>query len=105
MHFIEYYKNGKIVSKIITSYIGDPYYSISPNPVMQRAILRGDLEVENWSILTLAHRLQAAAMGLPFYPTNSIAGSSEDATPGTRTSYIESIKLYSTLYMVEKYAK
>ena len=38
-------------------------------------------------------------------PTNSVAGSSEDATPSTRTSYIESIKLYSTLSMVEKYAK
>ncbi len=38
-------------------------------------------------------------------PTNSVVGSSEDATPSTRTSYIESIKLYSTLSMVEKYAK
>ena len=38
-------------------------------------------------------------------PTNSVVGSSEDATPSTRTSYIESIKLYSTLSMVEKYAR
>ena len=38
-------------------------------------------------------------------PTNSVAGSLEDAKPSTRTSYIESIKLYSTLSMVEKYAR
>ena len=38
-------------------------------------------------------------------PTNSVVGSSEDAKPSTRTSYIESIKLYSTLSMVEKYAR
>ena len=38
-------------------------------------------------------------------PTNSVAGISEDARPSTRTSYIESIKLYSALSMVEKYAK
>ncbi|MDY6880814.1 MAG: CoA-transferase [Thermodesulfobacteriota bacterium] len=67
---------GRIFSKIICSYAGDPYYSPSPNVAVQRAIKRGHLDIENWSILSLPLRLQAAAMGLPFFPTHSILGSS-----------------------------
>ncbi|MDY6911442.1 MAG: CoA-transferase [Chloroflexota bacterium] len=68
--------HGRIVSKIICTYVGDPYYAPSPNLVVQRAIQRGHLDIECWSVLTLPLRLQAAAMGLPFFPTNSIMGSS-----------------------------
>jgi hypothetical protein len=55
----------------------------------------------------------AAAGGIGYFgisamspkATNSVVESSTESSPSTRTSYIESIKLYSTLSMVEKYAK
>ena len=68
--------HGGIVSKIITSYFGDPYYTPGPNAVFQRSLQDGSLKAEHWSILTLPLRLQAAAMGVPFLPTRSILGSS-----------------------------
>jgi len=67
--------HGGIVRKIITSYCGDPYYAPSPNRVYLQAFKDGRLEIENWSIYTIALRLQAAALGVPFLPTHSLVGS------------------------------
>jgi len=67
--------HGGLVKKNITSYCGDPYYTISPNGVFQRAWKNNQVEIENWTILTLTLRLKAAAMGVPFTTTNSIIGS------------------------------
>ena len=63
---------GKIVSKMITSYFGDPYFVPSPNRVFQRAYKDGILDIEHWSIFTITLRIQAAAMGLPFLPSHSL---------------------------------
>ncbi|MFZ5631507.1 MAG: CoA-transferase [Bacillota bacterium] len=68
--------HGGLVKKIITSYCGDPYHTPGPNGVYQRAFREGTVEIENWSILTLPLRLKAAAMGVPFTTTRSLAGSS-----------------------------
>lgn len=66
----------KLARKTITSYLGDAYPSPSPNPVFQRAYEEGQLEIEHWSLLSLVQRLQAGAMGLEFFPTRSLIGSS-----------------------------
>ena len=66
---------GGLVSRIASSFIGDPYPTPGPNPVFQRAFLQGSVTFENWSILSLTLRLMAAAQGLPFLPTHSIVGS------------------------------
>jgi acyl CoA:acetate/3-ketoacid CoA transferase alpha subunit len=67
---------GKLVKKIITSYAGDVYPSPGPNPVIQKAYLSGEVEFENWTMLTIPQRLLAGAMGWGFTPTRSLVGSS-----------------------------
>lgn len=65
-----------LVRKAITTYLGDAYPSPGPNPVFQRAYQEGKLEIEHWSLLSLVQRLQAGAMGVEFFPTRSLIGSS-----------------------------
>lgn len=67
---------GKLVKKIITSFAGDGYPSPGPNPVVQKAYLSGEVEFENWTMLTIPQRLLAGAMGWGFIPTRSLVGSS-----------------------------
>ena len=67
---------GRLVKKIIASFIGDVYPSSGPNPVAQRAYLSGEVEFENWTMLTIPQRLLAGAMGWSVVPTRSILGSS-----------------------------
>ncbi|MFC1890467.1 CoA-transferase [Thermodesulfobacteriota bacterium] len=66
---------GGLVRRVASSFIGDPYPTPGANPVFQRAFREGMVEFENWSILSFTQRLMAAAMGLPWMPTTSIAGS------------------------------
>jgi len=61
---------------LLASYLGDSYPfpgTKSPHP---EVFCRGKVEFEEWSMLTLTQRLAAGAMGLPFFPTRSLAGSS-----------------------------
>src|SRR5215468_2202776 len=67
---------GKLVRKVITGYSGDTFPNFTPNPWFARAYERGDVEVEHWSFLAFAQRLEAAARGLPGIVTRSIVGSS-----------------------------
>jgi len=63
-----------LVSKLITSYVGDVYPRPGISPIFQRAVDNG-LEIEQWSLMSLCLRLYAGALGLKFIPTNSILGS------------------------------
>ncbi|MFX0125289.1 MAG: CoA-transferase, partial [Candidatus Hodarchaeota archaeon] len=65
---------GGLVSKLITSYVGDVYPRPGVSPIFQRAVDKG-LEIEQWSLMALCLRLYAGALGLKFIPTNSILGS------------------------------
>lgn len=67
---------GGLVRKVVTAYSGDSFPTYTPNPVFQRAYAAGDVEVEHWSFLSLAQRLEAAARGLPAVVTGSVRGSS-----------------------------
>jgi len=67
---------GRLAKRIITSYIGDVYPSPGPNPVAQKAYLSGEVQFENWTMLTIPERLLAGAMGWSVIPTRSIVGSS-----------------------------
>jgi acyl CoA:acetate/3-ketoacid CoA transferase alpha subunit/acyl CoA:acetate/3-ketoacid CoA transferase beta subunit len=64
-----------LVTRLITSYHGDIYPTPGPNPIVQRAWAGGALEIQEWTVLTMAQRLWAGAMGLPFIPTRSLRGS------------------------------
>lgn len=67
---------GRLAKKIIASFIGDVYPTPGPNPVAQKAYLSGEVEFENWTMLTIPQRLLAGAMGWSVIPTRSIVGSS-----------------------------
>ena len=68
--------HGGLVKKAITSFAGHTYPSPKPCRTVQKAVRKGRLEIENWSIRTLIQRLLAAALGLGFLPTRSLIGSS-----------------------------
>jgi acyl CoA:acetate/3-ketoacid CoA transferase alpha subunit/acyl CoA:acetate/3-ketoacid CoA transferase beta subunit len=67
---------GGMVRKVVTAYSGDTFPTYTPNPVFQQGYASGAVEVEHWSILTFAQRLEAAARGLPAIVTGSLEGSS-----------------------------
>jgi acyl CoA:acetate/3-ketoacid CoA transferase alpha subunit/acyl CoA:acetate/3-ketoacid CoA transferase beta subunit len=67
---------GGLVRRVITGYSGDTFPNFTPNPVFARAYERGEVDVEHWSFLAFAQRLEAAARGLPAMVTRSIGGSS-----------------------------
>jgi acyl CoA:acetate/3-ketoacid CoA transferase alpha subunit/acyl CoA:acetate/3-ketoacid CoA transferase beta subunit len=67
---------GGLVKKVVTTYSGNSFPTYNPNPIFRQAYESGEVEVEHWSILTLAQRMEAAARGLPAMVTGSLAGSS-----------------------------
>jgi acyl CoA:acetate/3-ketoacid CoA transferase beta subunit/acyl CoA:acetate/3-ketoacid CoA transferase alpha subunit len=67
---------GRLVHKVVTGYSGDTFPNFTPNPWFARAYESGEVDVEHWSFLAFAQRLEAAARGLPAIVTRSIAGSS-----------------------------
>jgi acyl CoA:acetate/3-ketoacid CoA transferase alpha subunit/acyl CoA:acetate/3-ketoacid CoA transferase beta subunit len=67
---------GGLVQRVVTGYSGDTFPNFTPNPVFAQAYQNGVVEVEHWSFLAFAQRLEAAARGLPAVTTRSIVDSS-----------------------------
>jgi acyl CoA:acetate/3-ketoacid CoA transferase alpha subunit/acyl CoA:acetate/3-ketoacid CoA transferase beta subunit len=65
-----------LIKKVITAFSGNVYPWYSPNPVTQKAYVGREVELEDWSILTLPLRLMAGALGVAVMPTTSLIGSS-----------------------------
>lgn len=65
----------RVVKRLVTAYAGESYPAGAINPLFKRAIDDGHVEIENWSQWTIVQRLMAGALGLPFMPTRSLAGS------------------------------
>jgi len=74
--------HGGLVTRIVSAFCGDVFPSANPHPIYQQAFLDDDVELEVWSMLTLHQRIRAAAEGLPFAPTRSLAGSSMENNDG-----------------------
>lgn len=74
--------HGGLVRRVVTGYSGDTFPNFTPNPWFQRGYTNGAVEVEHWSFLAFAQRLEAAARDLPAISTRSIAGSSMAANDG-----------------------
>ena len=70
-----------LVKRLLVSFVGENYPTPSPNRVFQEAIDRGEIEIENQSLLVLYQRLAAGAYGLPFALTRSWSGSSLERNP------------------------
>jgi acyl CoA:acetate/3-ketoacid CoA transferase alpha subunit/acyl CoA:acetate/3-ketoacid CoA transferase beta subunit len=68
--------SGGLVRKVVTGYSGDVFPNFTPNRRFGSAYLSGAVEVEHWSFLTFAQRMEAAARGLPALTTASLRGSS-----------------------------
>jgi len=64
-----------LVKKVITAFSGNVYPWYSPNPVTQKAYVHREVDLEDWSILTLPLRLMAGALGVGVMPTTSLIGS------------------------------
>jgi len=79
----------RLLRKVTASFVGEGIPTPGPNPAMQRALARGDFELENLTMLTIPLRLLAGAMGLPFIPTRSLAGSSVGEEAAAAGSYLE----------------
>ena len=67
---------GKLLKKVLTSFAGNGYPSPGPTPIIQKAYLSGEVELENWTMRTIPQRLLAGAMGWGFIPTKSLVESS-----------------------------
>ncbi len=65
-----------LIKKIITSNCSFLAPSIAPSGIVQKAYKEKKIIIEDWSLCTITQRLMAGALGLPFMPTRSIAGSS-----------------------------
>ena len=76
---------GDLVRTVITGYSGDTFPNFTPNPWFAKAYEEGRVDVEHWSFLAFAQRLEAAARGLPAIVTRSIAGSSMEKNDGFAT--------------------
>lgn len=74
--------HGGLVARIVSAFCGDVFPSANPHPIYQQAFLDDDVELEVWSMLTLHQRIRAAAEGLPYAPTRSLAGSSMETNEG-----------------------
>lgn len=68
-----------LVRKIVTSIHAMTFPTPAPHPLYVDAARKGSVVFENWSLLTLIQRLQAASFGLPFMVTGSLAGSDMQA--------------------------
>lgn len=62
----------RLVRKVITAFLGDGYPVPSPSPLAQELVASGELEVEEWSLLSFNTRLRAAAQGLPWLPGSTL---------------------------------
>jgi acyl CoA:acetate/3-ketoacid CoA transferase alpha subunit/acyl CoA:acetate/3-ketoacid CoA transferase beta subunit len=91
---------GGLVRKVVTGYSGDIFPNFTPNPIFGEAYLSGRVEVEHWSFLAFAQRMEAAARGLPAVTTASIAGSSMAENPG----FAEVDTPYGRVGLLEAYA-
>jgi acyl CoA:acetate/3-ketoacid CoA transferase alpha subunit len=76
----------RLLRRAVVSFVGEGIPTPGPSPVVQRALERGELELESYSMLTIPLRLLAGALGVSCLPTRSLAGSSlglEAARAGT----------------------
>jgi len=81
--------HGQLVRKAISAIHATVFPAPAPNPVYAEAYRQGRVDFEDWSMHTLVQRLQAAAMGLPFLPTRSLAGSDLGSELAKRDCYAQ----------------
>jgi acyl CoA:acetate/3-ketoacid CoA transferase alpha subunit len=78
-----------LIRKAIVSFVGEGYPTPGPSPITRWALERGGFEIENWSMLTISQRLMAGALGVPFFTTRSLVGSTMAIESAAAGNYAE----------------
>jgi len=78
-----------LLERVVVSFAGEGYPTPGPNAIVQRALDRGQLDIQNWTMLTITQRLMAGALGVPFFPTRSLAGSTIGAELAEQGDFME----------------
>jgi acyl CoA:acetate/3-ketoacid CoA transferase alpha subunit/acyl CoA:acetate/3-ketoacid CoA transferase beta subunit len=64
-----------LARKLIVSFAGENYPAARPNPALVRAVAAGAVDIEHWSLWSLIARLVGGALGVPWFPVQSMRGS------------------------------
>lgn len=80
--------HSNLVKKIITTYAGDIYPAPAPNRIYDERWKAG-MEIEEWSVLTFIQRLIAGALGVGFFPTNSLQNTTMADTNSKNGTYAQ----------------
>lgn len=78
-----------LLKRVLVAFAGEGYPIPGPNAIVQRALDRGQLEIQNWTMLTITQRLMAGTLGVPFFPTRSLAGSTLGAELAEQGDFME----------------
>jgi acyl CoA:acetate/3-ketoacid CoA transferase alpha subunit/acyl CoA:acetate/3-ketoacid CoA transferase beta subunit len=73
-----------VVSSLESAFAGNTYPSPSPSRVLIQHVDKDAGSDPNWTNLTMTLRLMAGALGWPFVPTASLAGSDLENGPGRK---------------------
>ena len=65
-----------LADRLVTGFVGHQYPSPGPDRRTNRLIDDGVVRIEAWSLLTFLQRLRAAALGVEWFTTGSLTGSS-----------------------------
>lgn len=75
--------HARLIRRLVCGVAMHRFPSSGPARLLQDAVQSREIEMENWSLVALNRRLEAAALGLPFLPTRSMRGSpAADENPG-----------------------
>jgi acyl CoA:acetate/3-ketoacid CoA transferase alpha subunit/acyl CoA:acetate/3-ketoacid CoA transferase beta subunit len=78
-----------LVRRLVASFAGENYPVARPNPALVRAVREQRVTIEHWSLWSLIARLNAAALGVPYFPVRSLRDSDIGADAAARGEYLE----------------
>ena len=78
-----------LATKVIASFAGENYPIARPNPALVRALARGQVSIEHWSLWALIARLTAGALGVSHFPVRSMRGSTMGDEAAARGELLE----------------
>jgi acyl CoA:acetate/3-ketoacid CoA transferase alpha subunit/acyl CoA:acetate/3-ketoacid CoA transferase beta subunit len=78
-----------LATKVIASFAGENYPIARPNPALVRAVARGQVSIEHWSLWALIARLTAGALGVSHFPVRSMRGSTMGDEAADRGELLE----------------
>lgn len=78
-----------LVGRLIASFAGENYPVARPNPALLRAVREGRITIDHWSLWSLIARLFAGALGVPYFPVQSLRDSDIGDEAAQRGEYVQ----------------